>query len=98
MNQIKEEIAMFSGDGILALLTASQTNELLQWISLALTILTTIVTLAFTIYKWWKKAKADGQITIDEVEELIKDIDKAKSDTENIIKSVTKEEEKDDDQ
>lgn len=96
MNQLKEEIAMFSGDGILALLTASQTNELLQWISLALTILTTIVTLAFTIYKWWKKAKADGQITIDEVEELIKDIDKAKSDTENIIKSVTKEEEKDD--
>lgn len=96
MNNIREEIAMFSGDGILALLTASQTNELLQWISLALTILTTIVTLAFTIYKWWVKAKADGKITYEEVEELIKDIDKAKSDTENIIKSVTKEEEKDD--
>lgn len=87
----KDEALMFSGDGVLAFLTAAQSNELMQWISLALTILTTILTLAFTIYKWVVKAKEDGHITPDEIQELIDEIDKARRDTENIIDKVTKE-------
>lgn len=54
--------------------SAIQTNEVLSWISWGLTLIATIVSLAFTIYKWWKKAIADGEITKDELEELGDDV------------------------
>lgn len=52
------------------ILTAIQTEKVFQLISLILTILATLVSIAFTVWKWYDKAKADGQITIDEVKEL----------------------------
>lgn len=54
--------------------TAVQTDRLLSYISLALTILATIVSIAFTIYKWYNKAKADGKITKDEIDDLIDEL------------------------
>ena len=53
-------------------LTALQTNEVLQMISLGLTILTSLVVLVFNILTHVKKAKADGKITIDELQEIAK--------------------------
>lgn len=103
MNNLKDEIAMFTGDGVLAFLTATQVDTVLKWVSLALTILTTLVTLAFTIYKWWKKAKEDGKIDKEEIDEFIDIMDDAITKTQNIveeaksIKGETSKEDKEDD-
>lgn len=64
----------WTGSAFGTILTAIQTNEVFQYISLALTILSTLVAIAFTIYKWWKKANEDGKITPEEIDELGKDI------------------------
>lgn len=62
---------MATGDTVLALFTVAQPDVILKWVSLALTIITTLLTAAFTIYKWWKKAKQDGKIDEKEQQELI---------------------------
>ena len=60
--------------GALAFAIAQQ-EQVLKYIQLSLGILATILSIAFTFWKWWKKASEDGKITKDEVDELIKDID-----------------------
>lgn len=49
-------------------------NQIIVICNLVLTIVATIVSLVYTIWKWWKKAKEDGKITEDEVDELMDDI------------------------
>lgn len=53
-----------------AVFSAIQTNEVLSWISWGITLLATILSISFTIYKWYKKAHEDGKIDKEEVEEL----------------------------
>lgn len=57
-------------DALAIALGLSQGQELLSYIQLGLGILATIVSIAFSIWKWWKKASADGKITKDEIKEL----------------------------
>ena len=57
--------------------TIAQTNEIFQFAMLILSILSTIFTIAFTIYKWYNKAKEDGKITKEEIEDLADDISDA---------------------
>lgn len=52
-------------------LTALQTNEIFQTISLIASIVTSCVLIAYRVWKWSKEAKADGKITKEEVEDLI---------------------------
>ena len=59
------------GSGINAILAGIQVDEVLRYINISLAIVTTIVTLAYTLYKWYKRAKADGKITADEIREGI---------------------------
>ena len=66
--------------------TAMQDDIVLRYISLALTILSTSIAIAYTIWKWYKKAKEDGKITVDEVKEL----------KDNITDVIKKGEDKDD--
>lgn len=61
------EIIANSGQYVL---TAVQPNEVLQIAEFVLSILTTLFILAVNIWSWWKKAKADGKISKEEVEEL----------------------------
>lgn len=61
------------------LLAISQTSEVLRIIQIVLSIITFLVTLAYTIWKWYNKAtddKSDGgkKITKDEVDELFDEI------------------------
>lgn len=56
--------------GFQAILTAIQVDEVIRWVNLGLTILTTIIALVYRIYKWYKDAKSDGKIDSNEVEEL----------------------------
>lgn len=51
------------------ILTASQTQNLFQTISLILTIIATLFSIISRIVIWYKHAKADGKITKDELKE-----------------------------
>lgn len=68
--------ASYGADILGAVFTAVQTDTTLQIISLVLTIVATVFSIAFTIYKWYKSAKADGKITKDEIDELIDELNR----------------------
>ena len=68
------------GIGVQAILTAVQTDEVLRWVSFGLTIFSVILNIAYNIWRWWKKSKEDGKISMNEVDELV-DIVKDGSDT-----------------
>lgn len=79
------------GIGLQAIFTAIQTDEVLRWISFGFTLVSVILTIAYNIWRWWKKSKEDGKISIDEVDELV-DIVKDGSDS---LKNITKEDNND---
>ena len=66
--------------GVQAIFTAVQSDEILRRISFGITILSALITIAYNIYKWWRKSKEDGKLSMDEVEELV-DMVKDGSDT-----------------
>lgn len=75
------------GTGLSALGAMTATNDVLQTISLILTILGAIVSFfVVPLVNWLKDAKKDGKITADEVAEGVKTlqegIDKAKDEIE----------------
>lgn len=72
---MKHDYGNFITTGIAAIFTAVQDNPVFQWISLGLTILSFLLTIAYTIWKWYKKAMEDKKITPEELEDLKKDID-----------------------
>ena len=58
------------GIGLQAIFTAIQTDEVLRRISFGFTLLSVILTIAYNIWRWWKKSKEDGKISMKEVDEL----------------------------
>lgn len=68
---MKKDIFEYVGSGLSIVFTAIQTNEIFQIVSLVLAILTSATTLAYTIWKWYKKAMEDGKIDVDEIKEGI---------------------------
>ena len=60
----------YLGNAVGIVFSAIQSNEVLSIISWVMTILATCVSIAFTLYKWWKKASADGKIDEQEIDEL----------------------------
>ena len=83
---MKDNILSAIGSVSSWVLTMAQTNEAFQLIMLILSILSTLFTRAFTFYKWYNKAKEDGKITKDEIEDLTKDISEALKNKEDKIK------------
>ena len=71
-----DEIVGFGGSIFGTIMTIIQANEILQIIQAILTVIGLLVTLSYTIWKWYKKAKADGKIEENEIDELIDEIDK----------------------
>ena len=93
----KEFISSAIGTSIAAVGTAIQTDEVLRYVSLIITILgglvtllTGIIGLIVRIRRWHKKAMEDGKIDSDELEELgsiIKEgVDEGKQTLETIKK------------
>lgn len=68
-----DTIASWTGTGFTVAIAAinAEVRDIISW---ALTILVGLVTLGFTIYSWYKKAKADGKITKEEVEEGVHEV------------------------
>ena len=59
------------GTSVSATGTAIQPNEVLQTISLIITILGGIITIVFALIGWYQRAKQDGKIDKDEIKEAI---------------------------
>lgn len=56
-------------DSIAIVFASVQPEVLFRYVSLALSIFATLISIAFSIWQWWKKAKQDGKITEDEIKE-----------------------------
>ena len=81
-----DELVGWGCSGVSTICTVAQTNDLFQLIQIILTCVAVLVSLAYTIWKWYKNAKKDGKITSDEVDDLFKDINRTieiKEDDEN---------------
>ena len=79
------------GIGLQAIFTAIQTDEVLRWISFGFTLVSVILTIAYNIWRWWRKSKEDGKISMKEVDELGEII----KDGSNSLKNITKEDNND---
>ena len=86
---MKNEIIVGStGTALSVIGTATQTNEILQTISLIITITGALITyIGIPLFAWYKKSKADGKITKEEIKE---GIDIAKNGAEKIKKEEDK--------
>ena len=82
-----EYIASAFGTAVSATGTALQPNDVLQTISLVVTIIGGLITAGSMLYMWWKKAKEDGKITKDEIAEGVEIVKKT---TEDITEAVKK--------
>lgn len=72
---MKHDYLSWVGSVFGTILTAVQSDQIFQYISLALTILSTLIAILYTIWKWWRKAKEDGKIDEEEVKDLVDQID-----------------------
>lgn len=70
MNKFEDGL-LYTVDGCGLLMSIVQTEHVFQIIQLVLSIFATLITTAYIIYKWYKRAKADGKITKDELGELV---------------------------
>lgn len=63
------EIVSAGVNGISYIFAFAQTNQVFQTIELVLAILTSLVLLAYRIWRWWKDANADGKIDKEEIKD-----------------------------
>lgn len=73
---MKDNITYGVCGSIMAICGITQVNELFQLIQVIVGVVSGLFAIAYTIYKWYNKAKADGKITSQEIRELGEDISK----------------------
>lgn len=91
-----ELIAGGIGTGLAVLGTATQLNEVLQTISLIITILGALVSFVVVpLLSWYRNAKKDGKITADELKDAAETLAHGLDDTKQAVKgSQTADEDK----
>ena len=75
-------------DAVAVLGTVAQTKEVFQIVSLAVTILSVLASLALTLYKWYKTAKADGHVTPEEIADAVQKTADAINEVKDAVDSV----------
>lgn len=70
-----KNVISYIGSVLGGVFTIVQSNEIFQLISLILTIISVLVSVAFSIYRWIIMATKDGKITEEEVNELTNILD-----------------------
>lgn len=68
MSKLRDGLEV-GGNGIMYILTATQTKEIFEIISLVLSILISVIIIVSKLVSWLKKSMADGKITKEEVQE-----------------------------
>lgn len=93
-NTAKQLLGGFCGTTMSVVGTALQTSEVLQIISLVITIIGAIISMiVIPILNWYKQAKKDGKIDTDEIIEGAKTLGEG---IENVADTLSKKGEKDD--
>ena len=64
-----KDFGEISGNALMYVLTATQTKEVFEIISLILSIIISVLIILSKIISWYKKAKEDGKITKEEINE-----------------------------
>ena len=94
MTDLKTFISATLGATLGAVGTATQTNETLETISLIITIIGAILSfIVCPLLSWYNKAKKDGHIDSEEIEELTKHITKGVNEIGDALNEHTKGEE-----
>ena len=89
---MQEKPINYVASAIACITTALQTNEIFSYVSLSLTILSIVVSLAFTIYRWCKTATDDGKIDKEEIDDLMHNINNSINDLNNTVNNYDKKE------
>ena len=79
---MKDNITYGVCGSIMTICGITQVNELFQLIQVIVGVMSGLFAIAYTIYKWYNKAKADGKIKSQEIRELGEDISKVLQDKE----------------
>lgn len=100
MNNEQQSLAVSAvSSSVCTMLAGLQVDEMLRYVNLALAVLSAVVAIAFTIWKWWHEAKKDGKITANEVDNILDDvtdiIDETKESIGKIADDKKKKEKKD---
>lgn len=74
-----------SSSAFVSVLASIQIDDVLKYVNIALAILSTLVALAFTLFKWFKEAKKDGKITPDEVIDAVNKVGDIVDDAKSTI-------------
>lgn len=82
------------GNGIMYCCSMAQVEQVLRIASFGLSVAISVLILISRIIDWWKKAKADGKITKDELKEGIDIVTSGINDVKDQIDSHKKEEKK----
>ena len=89
---MQEKPVNYIASAVACITTAMQNNEIFSYVSLSLTILSIVVSLAFTIYKWHKTATDDGKIDKEEIDDLMHNINDSINDLNDAVNNYDKKE------
>ena len=90
---MKRDVISYIGSGCSIIFSSLQTEEVRSIISWILTIIATTITILYTIYRWYKKAKEDGKIDKEEIEEGMEILNQG---AQSLTDAIKKEENKKD--
>ena len=82
------------GTGITSFSAFLQVNNIAKYVVFGLGVVSGVLSIIYTIYKWYKRASADKKISKDEVNELIEIIGQANEKIEAAVAKVEPPEEK----
>ena len=75
MNNEQQSLAVSAvSSSVCTMLAGLQVDEMLRYVNLALAVLSALVAISFTVWKWWHEAKKDGKITPNEVNDVLDDV------------------------
>lgn len=87
---MKDNNALSWVTSIITIITGVASEDIIRVVLLVLGCISTLVSLSYNIYCWWKKAKADGKITADEIKEGVEIVDKHIEEINNITNKEKK--------
>lgn len=94
MNRNYDNTGSYLLSGFNSIMVAIQDNELFQTIQFILTLISTLLVIVFTAYKFYHRVMEDGKITNDEIEEAIELGIESVEKIEDVIKKGDKEDDK----
>ena len=80
-----KDIFEIGGNGLQYLISFAQVEDVLRLVGIALSVTISILIIIDKMISWWKKAKADGKITEDEIKEGVEIIKEGSEDIKGHI-------------